>query len=333
MTAGLRFVQLTGADETAMRDGFRVRRAVQEHDRPGDSPPSWHSFTARPRWHYPGSRETMWAICDGAQPVGWCATALQQEDNRDVAQVEIEVHPEHRGRGVGQEVLRQLRPDLVSGGRTRGLFEVAGGSSGETFLRAAGARRVVADTQRRLEVGRLDVDGHNGLLRDAWAHATEYELCQWVGATPAGSTADIAVLHGRMSTDPPLDDLSWEPEVIDEAHVSARDEMMAAHGMRVYSAAARHRATDVVVGLTTLVVLSDVPVFGDQWETIVLPEHRGHRLGLALKIENLRHAMKHERHIQEVHTWNADSNEAMLAVNVAMGFMPVREWGEWELAL
>jgi hypothetical protein len=37
--------------------------------------------------------------------------------------------------------------------------------------------------------------------------------------------------------------------------------------------------------------------------------------------------------LQEIHTWNADSNAVMLAVNVAMGFVPVREGGEWELAI
>jgi hypothetical protein len=103
--------------------------------------------------------------------------------------------------------------------------------------------------------------------------------------------------------------------------------------MRVYAAAVRHRDSGTVVGITTVVVFADVPEFGDQWETIVLPEHRGHRLGLVLKIENLRHAIEHEPSMREVHTWNADSNAVMLAVNVAMGFVPVREGGEWELAI
>lgn len=50
------------------------------------------------------------------------------------------------------------------------------------------------------------------------------------------------------------------------------------------------------------------------------------------KIANLRQAVQHEPHLEAVHTWNADSNAPMLAVNVAMGFTPLREWGEWELA-
>lgn len=333
MTAGLRFVELTGADETAMRDGFRVRCAVQEHDRPGDSPPSWLSFLARSAWPYPGSVDAMWVGYVGETPVAWYGVYLQAEDNLDVASVEIAVHPDHRGRGIGQEILRRQRPDLVAAGRTRLLFESTFGGPGERFLRAAGSRLVVADTQRRLDLKRIDVDGHDALLRHARQHTTDYELVRWVGSTPADLREDAALLHARMSTDPPLDDLSWEPESFDAKKVATRDRMMAAHGMRVYAAAARHQQSRAIVGITTLVVFSDVPAFGDQWETIVLPEHRGHRLGALLKVSNLRQVVSHEPQLEVVDTWNADSNASMLAVNMAMGFVPLREGGEWELAI
>ncbi len=61
------------------------------------------------------------------------------------------------------------------------------------------------------------------------------------------------------------------------------------------------------------------------------PAHRGHRLGLLLKVANLRFLQQHEPAVTKVYTWNADSNAPMLQVNVAMGFRPVRQWGEWEL--
>ncbi len=333
MTADLRVLELTGADEEAMRAAFEVRLATQRHDRPDDPPPSWLSFQARPQWPFPGSEESSRVAYDGATAVGWVGVYRQTHDNLDVAQVDIEVHPDHRGRGVAQALLGLLIAELRPEGRTRLLFECPQDGPGARFLRAAGARCVVADTQRRLDLDSVDRARHDELLMDALAHAEGYELVTWVGATPDELRSDVAVLHSRMSTDPPLDDLAWEPEVYDEAKVVTRDQMMAAHGMRVYAAAVRHRDSGTVVGITTVVVFADVPEFGDQWETIVLPEHRGHRLGLVLKIENLRHAIEHEPSMREVHTWNADSNAVMLAVNVAMGFVPVREGGEWELAI
>ena len=332
MSLDLRVVEPTSSDRDALRDGFDIRRIVQEHDLPGDMPHSWQSFSSRPDWPYPGSDESMRVFYEGSAAVAWCGLYLQQNDNLDVAQMEIDVHPDHRGRGIAQEVLATLTPELRAQGRTRFLFECAMGGTGERFLRAAGARCVIADTERRLVVSDIDAAHHDAMLEQARRASTDYDLVTWVGATPEDLLEDAAVLHARMSTDPPLDDLSWEPEAYDAAKVVARDRMMAAHGMRVYAAAVRHRQTGTAVGITTLVVFSDVPAHGDQWETIVLPEHRGHRLGALLKVSNLRQAVQHEPDLEAVHTWNADSNAPMLAVNVAMGFTPLREWGEWELA-
>jgi GNAT superfamily N-acetyltransferase len=332
VTSGLRVVELTTSDQVALRDGFDLRRTVLEHDLPGSMPLSWRSFASRHDWPYPGSKESMRAFYDGTEVVAWCGIYLQQNDNLDVAQLEIDVHPDHRGGGVAQEVLATLTPELRAQGRTRFLFECAMGGTGERFLRAAGARCVVADSERRLVLASVDPGRHDTMLEEALRASADYELLTWVGATPEDILEDVAVLQARMSTDPPLDDLSWEPEVYDAARIVARDRMMAAHGMHVYAAVVLHRETGTTVGITTLVVFPDVPGFGDQWETIALPEHRGHRLGALLKVANLRQAVKNEPDLEVVHTWNADSNAPMLAVNVAMGFTPLREWGEWELA-
>ncbi len=66
-----------------------------------------------------------------------------------------------------------------------------------------------------------------------------------------------------------------------------------------------------------------------QWDTLVRPGHRGHRLGLATKVANLGWLQaRHDASI--VHTWNAEVNAPMLAVNQAMGFRPVEYLGEWQ---
>ena len=69
----------------------------------------------------------------------------------------------------------------------------------------------------------------------------------------------------------------------------------------------------------------DVRTVAWQWQTIVLPEHRGHRLGMLVKVANLDHLRAHEPAVTVIHTGNADSNAPMLRVNVAMGFVPVRQ--------
>lgn len=116
-------------------------------------------------------------------------------------------------------------------------------------------------------------------------------------------------------------------------HMRRRDEMIAARGMQQYTSVARCDATDELVGSTTLTRLATLPEHVDQWETIVLEAHRGHRLGMLLKIRNLRFAQREAAHLRLVDTVTADSNEWMRRVNSALGFVPVRPWGEWELTL
>jgi hypothetical protein len=60
-----------------------------------------------------------------------------------------------------------------------------------------------------------------------------------------------------------------------------------------------------------------------QWGTIVHPDHRGHRLGMAVKARNLRALQEAYPDRSRVVTHNSEQNDHMLAINIAMGFEPV----------
>jgi hypothetical protein len=92
---------------------------------------------------------------------------------------------------------------------------------------------------------------------------------------------------------------------------------------------ARHVATGRLVGYTDLVVAPGTPDLAVQGDTLVLREHRGHRLGLALKVANLRALQAALPHVTTLRTWNADTNTPMLAVNRRMGFEPTGVTREW----
>ena len=52
-----------------------------------------------------------------------------------------------------------------------------------------------------------------------------------------------------------------------------------------------------------------------QYITLVDPDHRGHRLGLLIKIDNLAYAREHRPELRAIDTFNAAANEHMLAIN------------------
>jgi GNAT superfamily N-acetyltransferase len=73
----------------------------------------------------------------------------------------------------------------------------------------------------------------------------------------------------------------------------------------------------------------DAPALGYQQDTLVLREHRGHGLGLALKLANHRALVAALPGVLRVRTWNAVENAHMLAVNTALGFRPSGYSREW----
>jgi GNAT superfamily N-acetyltransferase len=328
----LSFVEVGPEDEKDLRRWYELATAAHEVDRPGDPIPGYAAWAGYVTTPMTGSEvHLVLAEVDG-DPVGWFSLSLSHRENLDACPAELSVHPDHRRRGYGRALVDEWARRAASMGRNRLLTEGAEGE-GAAFATALGFRGVLADTQRRLDLATLDEAHLADLLADARAHATGYSLVQWVGASPAEHLPGMAALQSRMTTDSPLDDLSWEQEVYDTERQAEHDRIWLERGTGLYTTAVVHDESGEVVGSTTAVVFVDSYTGAYQWQTIVLPEHRGHRMGMLLKLANLDHLRTRERRVRTVDTWNADSNAHMLRVNVAMGFQPVRQWSEYERAV
>jgi RimJ/RimL family protein N-acetyltransferase len=82
-----------------------------------------------------------------------------------------------------------------------------------------------------------------------------------------------------------------------------------------------------------LVVDPTIDHHGWQQITIVDPAHRGHRLGIIAKLENLAYAREGTPALQQVDTSNAAANTHMIAINEQIGFRPLDQWVGWRLDL
>jgi GNAT superfamily N-acetyltransferase len=319
-------------DEAAIEAWYQLRLSWTR-EMPGDPGlcRTFHGAALTVPW--PDEEESAYLATVDGVPVGYYAATLHQRDNREVLGFELVVHPDHRRKGYGGELLESLADLARESGCTRLLTEMPMDGPGAPWARSRGARPVSESMHRRLNLTTVDPAAYDAMLADARTHATDYTVVQWTSPMPDEQLAGCAVLEGKMSTDVPLDELEWEPEVYDVDRMRRRNAMIAARGMWQYTSAARHDGSGELVGVTTLTRLATLPEHVDQWETIVLEEHRGHRLGMLLKIENLRFAQREEPQLSFVDTMNTDSNAPMLRVNLALGFESVRAWGEWELAL
>ena len=73
--------------------------------------------------------------------------------------------------------------------------------------------------------------------------------------------------------------------------------------------------------------------FASQGDTLVAPAHRGHRLGLWIKLANLELLLREHPEVRAIDTFNADDNRWMVAINEQLGFRPLRRQTDWELDL
>ena len=157
-----------------------------------------------------------------------------------------------------------------------------------------------------------------------------YRTLSWVGATPPEHREAMAALMARMSTDVPSGELEIEAEVWDADRVADRDRVALSMGRIPMCTVAQEASSGQLVAYTYLEGMSDKPAVIYQEDTLVHAEHRGHRLGMLVKAQNLLEMARYAPQARRVHTWNAGENHHMLAINTALGFRVSSVEGAWQ---
>lgn len=315
-------------DDLALRTWFVLDQAAHAVDRPHDVPPLWPDHRARLSAPAAGFDPRAFLAYHDGSVVAVGVLELPAQDNLDTALVEIVVDPQHRRRGIGRAVLAFLVDIARTQGRVRLIGEthspLGAGSPGLSFAAAIGARDAHVEVQRRLELRTLD-DDHQPARPPS-----DLPLVQWIGDTPQQWWGDLAAMEETMSTDAPHGDLTWTKEVHDVARVQERDAMCRAREIVLLTTAAV--ASDGrLAAYSQLATFPAAPRYAHNWNTLVLPGHRGQRLGLGVKLANLDQLRRTRPSVEYLTTWNAASNTRMIAINDALGFRPVDELHECEL--
>ncbi|GIJ75669.1 Acetyltransferase (GNAT) family protein [Micromonospora phaseoli] len=329
------------ADEAALDAAYRIVSAAQAVDLP-DVPVGDRAEFGLVAAHPPFGNVIHHALArrDGAA-AGYLRMRLPQLENTGNATVELIVDPAHRRHGVGQALLAYARKVAAGHGRIRLIAETVGAlpggpareAPGAAFAAAAGGQAALAEVRRRLDTTRLDHVALAELHDAARSRAGGYRTVRWRGPVPEEYVADVARLEGRLLTDAPTGDLAIEAENVDAARIREIERFQELRGRRRYHVGAVYEETGRLVAWTMIDRGPSTPWHAWQEITIVDPPHRGHRLGLLVKIENLRFALAHEPELTAIDTWNAAVNDHMIIINEQLGFRPVDAWTDWQLAI
>ncbi|NEE00165.1 GNAT family N-acetyltransferase [Phytoactinopolyspora halotolerans] len=315
----IRSITVADADFSAWYD---VHRCATEADFPNGPHFSERELRVVHEPHEHSARK-LWIAEENGRVVGAAQLALPLRDNLKLAELEIFVRPEARRQGIGTALLDTVRECAREHSRTSLL----------TYLDAPSQRQATAGTeflehhgftQRIVEIARVqrtpfDLDAIAKAEDHAKQYATDYQILTWRGRVPAEYVEEYARLEARMSTDAPLGELEYEPEVWDEARVRRSEERTERMGRSNWTAVAM--APDgTMAGVTRIVLADDSDAAAYQDTTLVDPAHRGHRLGLLLKAANLRNLLAARPGVEAIWTWNADSNNHMISINETLGY-------------
>jgi GNAT superfamily N-acetyltransferase len=324
-------IPLDRDDDVMLKEVFGVACRSEAVSRVQPIQRTEEEFLKMVRFDFPGEREEgAVAMVDGS-PAGWARIFFPERDNLDKCWTQLEVDPQFRGQGLGSALVTWTEERARAAKRDMLLTEV--------FV-PVGARESHADREFALRRGyavssveivrslSLPVDRDVATRHRERAHEAmgdAYELSVHVNGVPHELRQGVCDASNRLILDAPTGDVEFEPESMTVEDYQVMLDQQRDAGRTIITTVALHRETGTVAAYTDLVMPSGDPHIVFQWGTLVLPEHRGHRLGMAVKIANLDELARLAPERRTVQTMNDEQNPWMVDINKALGFEIIEE--------
>jgi GNAT superfamily N-acetyltransferase len=254
-------------------------------------------------------------------------------DNLEVAQALLWVDPRQRRQGVGTRLLAHLEGHALARGRRIIQAQARVGDRLEgnrSFAEQHGYTLVMTEIERRLALPPA-LDRLARLEAEAAPYHRDYEIRAVVGPVPAELRASYVDVRNLLVVEMPHGDLELEAGRDTVADLEALERERADAGRTSVTGLALHEATVVAYAEASVPGADFRHV--DQYGTLVHPDHRGHRLGMAVKCAQLRLLAERFPDRHYIQTSNAEVNAQMVAINVALGFEIHQVWAQFEKRL
>jgi GNAT superfamily N-acetyltransferase len=304
--------------------------AGQPTDEPNLPPMGLGQFLGWWAHGFAGNPMQSWLAVDDDGAAGGYVLELPVRENQANAFCFLLVPPHRRRQRIGTALIRHAARQAAEDGRSLLISNTRVGGPGEAFALAVGSHATLREARRLLSLDEGLSARLAGLRARAQAHAAGYELNTWTGTTPPEFTEGLCAVMNAFG-DAPLED-GVEPVTWDADRLRAADTRVLEQGTRWYSVAAVAAGGDFAA-LTQVTVDPGNPEWAFQEMTAVTRPHRGHRLGLLVKVAMLEMLAEVEPQLRRIVTSNAEVNVHMVAVNEALGYVVTDYVDSFELGV
>lgn len=237
-----------------------------------------------------------------------------------------------RRAGVATALGRALTEIGQAGGRDSITVEIAPGSDADAAVQRTDG--FCADLL--VELNRTDVRAIDPGLLERWRVAGEraegYSLVAYDAPCPTDELAADFIRAREVMNDAPRS-MGEAEATYTVGELRAVEAAGTAAHQDWWNLGVRHEASGELVGLSELYLPANRSWIAFQGDTGVRPDHRGHGLGAWMKAVNHLRLAEERPDVESVQTWNATSNEPMLRINRALGFVPVQRFQHWHRPL
>jgi GNAT superfamily N-acetyltransferase len=329
----VKIIKLSPDDEVGCADAVAVDSAGWKLDCPElvQHTPRTFANMLRYGWDLEPPQAYLAREDDGTA-VGLLVVEVSLYENTDKTWLDVKVHPDHRGRGIGSALFEygeQVTRDL---GRTATGLGGLDLPKAVAFAQRHGLEQKSVEVNRRQELTGLDWDLVQRMYDESLAAASAYELVNVVGALPDDMLEGMVAVVDSIN-DAPKDDLDLDDDVFTPERLRAYEEAQLKSDRTVYRVIARAKDTGELAAHTVVAVERERPHLGEQHDTAVSRDHRGHRLGALLKSAMLLWLREEEPALTQIDTWNAESNDHMISINEALNYHVVARFLDYQKTL
>lgn len=251
-------------------------------------------------------------------------------DKQSARNVDIEVLPEHRRRGLARSFLREIvRTAGDDASAIFGSFTTDRIPAGEGFMRRLGAEAGMAMTTNQLDLAAVD----RSLLARWRSGAPGGYRLEWIDRdVPERLLDNVVAAYAAMATMPTgtlrIWDFTASRDLVRSFERARREQ-----GREHVFVMAIDDATGETAGFTEVSWHPDLPHLIHQGGTAVLEKHQRKGLGKWLKGATLERVLAEHPEARYMRTNNNPVNAPIIAINERLGFRPAWTNTVWQLPI